>query len=94
MGFAAASAYKDPQDQCSSVRIFKGSDFSTTGSMDIHFSPTIRTTGYFFAMNPDLDIVSVGPTTFAIHSADESVDLETVADITRVIAGTLIALKK
>ena len=51
-------------------------------------------TGYFFAMNPDLDIVSVGPTTFAIHSADESVDLETVAEVTRVIAGTLTALKK
>lgn len=45
-------------------------------------------------MNPDLDIVSVGPTTFAIHSADESVDLETVAEVTRVIAGTLTALKK
>lgn len=51
-------------------------------------------TGYFFAMNPDLDIVSVGPTTFAIHSADESVDLKTVAEVTRVIAGTLTALKK
>ena len=49
-------------------------------------------TGYFFAMNPDLDIVSVGPTTNAIHSADESVDLDTVADITKVIAGTLAVL--
>ena len=43
-------------------------------------------------MNPDLDIVSVGPTTNAIHSADESVDLDTVADITKVIAGTLAVL--
>lgn len=51
-------------------------------------------TGYFFAMNPDLDIVSVGPTTSAIHSADESVNLDTVADVARIIAGTLTALKK
>lgn len=50
-------------------------------------------TGYFYSMNPDLDIVSVGPTTHAIHSADESVELDTVALLVRIIAGTLPKLK-
>ena len=67
VGFAAASAYKDPQDQCSSVRIFKGSDFSTTGSMDIHFSPTIRTTGYFFAIGIYITILFIGMVFFNTH---------------------------
>jgi dipeptidase D len=46
-------------------------------------------TGYFYSLNPDLDIVSVGPTTHAIHSADESVELDTVALLVRIIAKTL-----
>ena len=46
-------------------------------------------TGYFFAMNPKLDIISVGPTTHDIHSADESVELDTVALLTRIVAKTL-----
>lgn len=50
-------------------------------------------TGYFYAMNPNLDIVSVGPTTHAIHSADESLELDTVALLVRIIAGTLPKLK-
>lgn len=50
-------------------------------------------TGYFYAMNPRLDIVSVGPTTHDIHSADESVELDTAALLVRIIAGTLAALK-
>lgn len=50
-------------------------------------------TGYFYAMNPSLDIVSVGPTTHAIHSADESLELDTVALLVRIIAGTLPKLK-
>ena len=49
-------------------------------------------TGFFYKANPKLDLVSVGPNTHAIHSADESVDLDTVADITKVIAGTLAVL--
>ena len=50
-------------------------------------------TGYFYAMNSHLDIVSVGPTTHAIHSADESLELDTVALLVRIIAGTLAKLK-
>lgn len=40
-------------------------------------------------MNPKLDIISVGPTTHDIHSADESVELDTVALLTRIVAKTL-----
>lgn len=50
-------------------------------------------TGYFYAMNPKLDIISVGPTTHAIHSADESLELDTVALLVRIIAKTLAKLK-
>lgn len=46
-------------------------------------------TGYFYSLNSNLDIVSVGPTTHAIHSADESVELDTVALLVRIIAKTL-----
>lgn len=46
-------------------------------------------TGYLYAMNPDLDIVAVGPETHDIHSADECVELDTVAQLVQVIAGTL-----
>ncbi len=46
-------------------------------------------TGFFCAMNPNLDIVSVGPTIRAIHSADEEMDMETVALLVRVIAKML-----
>ena len=31
-------------------------------------------TGFFYKANPKLDLVSVGPNTHAIHSADESVE--------------------
>lgn len=51
-------------------------------------------TGYFYAMNPNLDIVSVGPTTHAIHSADESLELDTTALLVRIIARTLGRLKE
>lgn len=50
-------------------------------------------TGYLFAMNPKLDIVSVGPTTHAIHSADESVELDTAATLVRIIIDILGKLK-
>ena len=50
-------------------------------------------TGYFYAKNPKLDIVSVGPTTHAIHSADESLELDTVATLVRVLMETLPKLK-
>lgn len=50
-------------------------------------------TGYFYAYNPNLDIVSVGPTTHDIHSADESVELDTVALLVRIITKTLPKLK-
>ena len=51
-------------------------------------------TGYFYAMNPELDIVSIGPSTFDIHSPEETVDLQTAAQIAKAIACTLVALKK
>ena len=51
-------------------------------------------TGFLYAMNPDLDIVSVGPETHDIHSADERVELDTVAQLVQVIAGTLERLTK
>lgn len=51
-------------------------------------------TGYFYSMNPNLDIVSIGPNNNDIHSADEAVELDTVALIVRVIAGTLPKLNK
>ena len=51
-------------------------------------------TGFFYAMDPQLDLVSVGPNTHAIHSADESVDLDTCAQLARIIAETLTELTK
>ena len=51
-------------------------------------------TGYLFSMNQDLDIISVGPTTHDIHSADESVELDTVALLTRIVAKALGKLDK
>ena len=51
-------------------------------------------TGFFYAMDPKLDLVSVGPNTHAIHSPEESVDLESCAQLARIIAGTLAALTK
>ena len=49
-------------------------------------------TGFFYAMDPQLDLVSVGPNTHAIHSADESVALDSCAQLARTIAGTLVEL--
>ena len=49
-------------------------------------------TGFFYAMDPQLDLVSVGPNTHAIHSADESVELDSCAQLARIIAGTLVEL--
>lgn len=46
-------------------------------------------TGYFFSMNPDLDIISVGPNSHDIHSADEHVELDSVALLTRIVANIL-----
>ncbi len=51
-------------------------------------------TGFFYKANPKLDLVSVGPNTYAIHSADESVELESTAKVARIIAGTLTELTK
>lgn len=51
-------------------------------------------TGYFYSMNPNLDIVSIGPNNNNIHSADEAVELDTVALIVRIIAGTLPKLNQ
>lgn len=67
---------------------------------ELGFTPKVEAihggleTGYFYAMNPDLDIVSIGPSTFNIHSPEETVDLQTAAQIAKVIARTLVALKK
>jgi dipeptidase D len=51
-------------------------------------------TGLFYAVAPQLDIVSVGPDTHAIHSPEESVDLDTCAQLARIIAETLTELTK
>lgn len=51
-------------------------------------------TGFFYKTNPKLDLVSVGPNTHAIHSADESVELDSTAQVARIIAGTLTELTK
>lgn len=51
-------------------------------------------TGYFYAMNPNLDIVAIGPNNNDIHSPEEAVELDTVAAIVRIIAGVLPKLKK
>ena len=51
-------------------------------------------TGFFYAMNENVDIVSLGPTTKDIHSADEILELDSVALVTRVIAATLAKLSK
>ena len=51
-------------------------------------------TGFFYAMDPQLDLVSVGSNTHAIHSSDESVDLDSCAQLARIIAGTLAELTK
>ena len=50
-------------------------------------------TGYFFARNPELDIVSVGPTTRDIHSPQEILVLSTVAPLVRLIMETLKRMK-
>lgn len=50
-------------------------------------------TGFFYAANPDLDIVSVGPTTHDIHSPEETLELDTVALLVRLIRVTLERLK-
>ena len=51
-------------------------------------------TGFFYKANPKLDLVSVGPNTHSIHSADESVELDSTAQVARIIAGTLTELTK
>lgn len=51
-------------------------------------------TGLFYAVAPQLDIVSVGPDTHAIHSPEESVDLASCAQLARIIAETLEELTK
>lgn len=51
-------------------------------------------TGLFYAVAPHLDIVSVGPDTHNIHSANESVDLDSCARLAAIIAGTLTELTK
>lgn len=51
-------------------------------------------TGLFYAVAPQLDIVSVGPDTHAIHSPEESVDLDSCAQLAQIIADTLTALTK
>lgn len=50
-------------------------------------------TGFFYAMNPSLDIVSVGPTLHDIHSADEALELDTAALLVRILIGTLPKLQ-
>lgn len=51
-------------------------------------------TGYFFSMNPDLDIISVGPNSHDIHSADEHVELDSVALLAKIVANILQKLDK
>lgn len=51
-------------------------------------------TGYFYALNPKLDIVSIGPATHDIHSPYESVELDSVASLTRILMRTLAKLKQ
>jgi dipeptidase D len=50
-------------------------------------------TGFFCAANPDLDIVSIGATTHDIHSPKETLELDTVAILVRLIADTLKRMK-
>ena len=42
-------------------------------------------TGYFYACNPNLDIVSVGATTQGIHSPQEVLYLSTIAPLVKTI---------
>ena len=51
-------------------------------------------TGFFFAANPNLDIVSIGATTHDIHSPQEILDLSTIPVMVRVLAETLKRMKK
>jgi len=46
-------------------------------------------TGYFYACNPNLDIVSVGATTQGIHSPQEVLYLSTIAPLVKTIMTTL-----
>lgn len=50
-------------------------------------------TGRFYHLNPDADIISVGPNTHHIHSANESVELDSVATWVRILAETLSSMK-
>ena len=50
-------------------------------------------TGYFYAMNDKLDIVSIGPATHDIHSPNEWVELDSIASLTRILMNTLEKLK-
>lgn len=50
-------------------------------------------TGRFYHLNPNADIISVGPNTHHIHSADESVELDSVAAWIRILAETLSSIK-
>ena len=50
-------------------------------------------TGFFFAANSNLDIVSIGATTHDIHSPKETLELDTVAVLVRLIADTLKRMK-
>jgi dipeptidase D len=49
-------------------------------------------TGFFYAANPNLDIVSIGATTHDIHSPEETLELDTVALLVRLVARTLLSL--
>ena len=51
-------------------------------------------TGFFFALNPKLDIVSIGATTHDIHSPKETLELSTIPPMVRVIVETLRLMKK
>lgn len=50
-------------------------------------------TGRFYHLNPEADIISVGPDTHHIHSADESVELDSIAAWVRILAETLASMK-
>lgn len=50
-------------------------------------------TGHFYHLNSSADIISIGPNTHDIHSADESVELDSIATMIRVLAETLANIR-
>ena len=49
---------------------------------------------YFYAKNPNLDIISIGPNNIDIHSPNERLELKTLVPHVKLIKGTLEKLSK